>query len=146
MKDSTLIIERDNSIFFSEGYKYQLRKRFHITTVIKPIKPFRINFLEMDEHGNLWIDNGYAWNGASGPTWDTLSSMIGSLVHDAFYQLIRLGLVDFGYRDLADKILHDLCTQDGMIELRADYWEWAVVHFGAGSCRPSAEPKILVAP
>jgi hypothetical protein len=33
-----------------------------------------------------------------------------------------------------------------MWELRADYWEWAVKEFGAGSCKPSAEHQELVAP
>jgi len=144
--ESVLIVERDNCVYFSEGYKYQVRKQFHIKTLIKPVKPFKLEFLEMDDKGNLWIYAGYAWNGASGPTWDTLNSIIGSLVHDAFYQMIRLGLVDLMYKESADILLHDLCTQDGMFEWRADYWEWAVKTCGMGACRPSSEPPILVAP
>ncbi|MDD5538345.1 MAG: hypothetical protein PHF12_05210 [Candidatus Omnitrophica bacterium] len=94
----------------------------------------------------MTIHSGYAWDGASGPTWDSKNSMIGSLVHDALYQLIRLGLIDAKYKEYADQLLHDLCTEDGMFSWRADFWKWAVLTFGAGSCRPSAEPKEEVAP
>jgi len=139
-------MERDHCLYFSEGYKYWVRRDFHIKLDIVPFEYVNLQFLTMDLDGDTVIRQGYAWNGASGPTWDTLNSMIGSLVHDALYQLIRLGMIDKSYKKYADKVLHDLCTEDGMYSWRADYWRWAVLNFGEGSCRPSAEPKELVAP
>jgi hypothetical protein len=68
------------------------------------------------------------------------------LVHDVIYQLIRLGLIDARFKEYADQTLHDLCTEDGMLKIRADYWRWAVLNFGVGSTMPSAEPKEEVAP
>ena len=139
-------MERDKCLYFSEGYKYWVRQDFHIKLDIIPDEYINLQFVTMDLDGDTVIRQGYAWNGASGPTWDTLNSMIGSLVHDVIYQLIRLGLINRSYKEYADTVLHDLCTEDGMYSWRADYWRWAVLNFGDGSCLPSAEPKILVAP
>lgn len=140
------MIERDKCLYFSEGYKYQVRKDYHIKFKIVPFAPIQLEHVNMQMDGTTVIYSGYAWNGASGPTWDTLNSMIGSLAHDLIYQLIRLGLIDAKYKEYADKVLHDCCTEDGMYKWRADYWRWAVLEFGNGSCKPSAEPQILVAP
>ena len=139
-------MERDKSLQFSRGYKYWVRADYHIKLNIIPYAPIDLPFIKMDMEGYTTICLGYAWNGASGPTWDTLNSMIGSLVHDVIYQLIRLGLIDSYYKEYGDQVLHDLCTDDGMYTWRADYWRWAVLNFGMGSTRPSAEPKIEVAP
>ena len=140
------MIERDKSLYYSEGYKYQVKKDYHIKLDIVPYTPINLPFVHMQMDGTTTIYAGYAWNGASGPTWDTLSSMIASLVHDLIYQLIRLGLIDVKYKEYGDQVLHDLCTEDGMCSWRADYWRWAVLEFGTSSCRPSAEPEILIAP
>jgi len=123
-----------------------VKRPYHIKLDVVPYKPINLAFVTMDMEGNLAALLGYAWNGASGPTWDTLNSMIGSLIHDIGYQLIRLGLIDPKYKEYFDQILHDLCTEDGMYSWRADYWRWAVLKFGAGSTRPSAEPKEERAP
>ena len=137
---------RDSCLFFKRGYKYQITQDYHIKLDIRPYKPINLPFVRMDMEGNTRILRGYAWDGASGPTWDTLNSMIGSLVHDVVYQLIRLVLIDPKYKEYADQILHDLCVEDGMYSWRANYWQWAVLKFGAGSTKPSAEPKEEVAP
>lgn len=140
-------MQRDKSLYFKRGYKYQVARPFHIKLDIKPISaPIDIGFVIVDAIGNVIILPGYAWDGASWLTWDTLNSMIGSLVHDVLYQLIRLGLIDASYKEYADTVLHDLCTEDGMYSWRADYWRWAVLNFGSGSCLPSSEPKEEVAP
>lgn len=139
-------MDRDRALYYRKGYKYQVARPYRIKLAIVPYAPVRLRFVEMDMDGELRILAGYAWNGASGPTWDTLNSMTGSLVHDVIYQLIRLGLIAPGYKDYGDQVLHDICTEDGMWKLRADYWRWAVLTFGMGSCLPSAEPPEMVAP
>lgn len=150
----------DKSLYFKEGYKYWVNRPYHIEIDIHPIKQLYISFktvdielkdveipmVSLDPSGLLIIYPSYVWDGASGPTIDTLNSMRGSLIHDALYQLIRLGLIEYKYKDYADKLLHDLCTEDGMWSFRADYWQWSVSNFGSGSCRPSAEHLESVAP
>lgn len=137
---------RDRCLYFKRGYKYQTTRDFHIKLDIVPYAHIDLPWVTMDMEGNTVIKERYAWDGASGPTWDTLNSMTGSLVHDLIYQLIRLGLIDPKYKKYGDKKLHDLCTEDGMLSARADFWRWAVLEFGAGSTKPSAEPKEEVAP
>ena len=137
---------RDRSLYFKRGYKYQVTRVYHIKLDIIPHDPIDLPFIKMDMEGNTEILPGYAWNGASGPTWDTLTSMIGSLVHDVIYQLIRLGLISPDHKEYGDNILDRICTEDGMYGWRANYWRWAVTKFGTGSCKPSAEPKEEVAP
>ena len=86
-------------------------------------------------HNILTIRIGYAWDGPSGPTFDTKDSMRGSLVHDALYQLIQFGYISKDYRGPADRLLYDICVQDGMWKPRAGLWHWAVRTFGAWANR-----------
>ncbi len=141
------MIDRDKALYFRRGYKYQTTRPYHIYLPwLIPYAPVETPFISVSITGRMAIRAGYAWDGASGPTWDTLSSMIGSLVHDVIYQLIRLGLIHPEYKQLGDGALHDICTEDGIFSWRADYWRWAVLTFGAASTQPSAEPKEEVAP
>ena len=136
----------DKNVYFKRGYKYQVTRPFYIKLNVVPFAPIDLPFVKMDSEGNMDILPGYAWDGASGPTWDTLNSMRGSLCHDVLYQLIRRQLISCSYKEYADQILHDLCTEDGMYKWRADYWRWAVLKFGTASTLASAEPKEEVAP
>jgi hypothetical protein len=138
--------KRDRQLFFKRGYKYTTTRNFYIELEVTPYEAVDLPFVKMNKEGKTVVLFGYAWNGASGPTLDTLSSMIGSLVHDLGYQLIRLGLIAPEYKEYFDKLLVEICIEDGMWKLRATVWGKAVVCFGKSSCRPSAEPKEEVAP
>lgn len=139
-------MERDRCLYFTRGYKYQVTRDYHVKLDIIPYAPVDLPFLKMDMEGNTTFIRGYAWNGASGPTWDTLNSMIGSLVHDGGYQLIRLGLINPEYKEYLDGVLECICVEDGMFEWRAASWRWAVTEFGKSSTLASSEPKEEVAP
>jgi hypothetical protein len=139
-------VTRDRALYYRRGYKYQTTQDYHIRIAGIVDKPVMTQFVTLDTVGHLIIRAGYAWDGASGPTWDSRNSMIGSLVHDVLYQLIRLGLINPRYKEYADQLLCDICVEDGMFSIRASFWRWAVLNFGAGSCRPSAEPNEEVAP
>ena len=94
----------------------------------------------------LTIRAGYAWDGPSGPTYDSKDSMRGSLVHDALYQLIRLGHLGPEHRQPADQLLYDICREDGMGYFRANAWYWAVRMFGRPASEPNSGPKEYTAP
>ncbi len=82
-------------------------------------------------NGALTIDEGYAWDGASGPMPDIPSVMRGSLVHDALYQLMREKLLDYKKdRQMADKLMQQICLEDGMPPPLA--WGVYVVLHGIG--------------
>jgi hypothetical protein len=94
----------------------------------------------------LWIVTGYAWDGASGPTIDTRSVIRASLVHDALYQLMRLGVLDRGWRATADADLARIMIEDGAWRIRAAAWRVAVSALAEGATRGSREPPVLIAP
>ncbi len=75
---------------------------------------------------HLKVYKRYAWDGPSGPTFDTKTFMRGSLFHDALCQLIGEGLLDKKYRKYADQLLRKICLEDGMSKFRAWYVYMAV--------------------
>jgi len=133
-------------IKYKAGYKYQLFERIYIETPFRPKKPIDTKYISMTRLGGLIIRDGYAWDGPSGPTIDTKNFMRGSLVHDALYQLIRLGFLEHRDRDTADKFLQALCRQDGMSRIRA-WWVYQGLKIGGASAASSKNvKKILSAP
>lgn len=112
-------------------YKYQLVKDFTYKTKITGYD-ITTEYIRLEMGGLLHIKKGYCWDGPSGPTFDTKSSMRASLVHDALYQLIRMGLLSPANRPATDKELYALCLIDGMWGWRAWLWYRAVKKF-AGS-------------
>ena len=119
-----------SKIQYRAGYKYQLTSDYEIQTEAIPYAPVCSDFICLDAHGLLTIKKGYAWDGPSGPTFDTPSFMRGSLVHDALYQLISEGLLPDFFREYADRTLYRLCRDDGMSSVRAWYVYKAVQAFG----------------
>lgn len=132
-------------IKYKRGYKYQLAESYTLPVEIRGL-PCSTDWLSLADNGNLTISKGYAWDGPSGPTIDTNTFMRGSLVHDALYQLIRLGLIGAVCRDHADKILMRICLEDGMNKIRAWWVYKGVKWFGGPSAGKQAEPEILEAP
>lgn len=135
-----------NYIKYCEGYKYQLKQTSRLLTDIYPPEKIQTEWITLDTDGLLTVFNGYAWDGASGPTFDSKSSMRGSLGHDGLYQLMRLGLLDRKHRPAADRLFHRLCIEDGMWKWRADAWLWAVENFAADATLASSEPVVQSAP
>ena len=115
-----------------ESFKYQLASDETYDTGILGYS-FDIKFIKITPDGKMLIREGYIWNGASGPTFDTPDSMKGSLIHDALYECLRRELLPLSVRRQADVILHDVCTAEGMIPKRADAWYTAVRQFAKGS-------------
>jgi len=126
-----------------KGYKYLLKQDYFYNV---RIKGFDVStpYLELSPSGLLRVKTGYAWDGASGPTFDSKSSMRGSLVHDALYQMIRLKKIPAKYREHADKLLEEICLEDGMWRIRARLWERGVRWFAGFYARPGSEkPKVI---
>ena len=119
------------SIFYKNGYKYQLVKDYSVQVGMLPVLGASSEYIDLSSSGVLTIKRGYAWDGPSGPTVDTRNFMRGSLVHDALYQLMREGMLDISWREQADKELQRICREDGMSWLRAQ-WVYQGVRWGAG--------------
>lgn len=125
-------------IFFKKRrhYKYTLVESYSRVIDIRPDEKLGNNFLYLDTNGQLFISEGYSWDGPSGPTIDTKNFMQGSLVHDALYQLIREQYLDFTYRKYADELLKEMCLDDSMSSIRAFFVYWGVRIFGASAAKP----------
>ena len=133
-------------IHYRDGYKYQLSEDYTIEVSIKPAQFIFTEYIRLDMDGSLFIKEGYAWDGPSGPTIDTKDSMRGSLVHDALYQLMREGKLDSGsHRKAADRELWRICVEDGMLKIRADAWYAAVRLVASGAAKGGDKP-IITAP
>ena len=136
-----------NRIHYSKGYKYQLTKDYHTSTRIRPQKAIDTRYIELHPDGKLTIRAGYAWDGAGGPTLDTKTCRRGACGHDAKYQLIRMGLIQYSSaKEIADDELYEDLIEDGMWKWRASVWRTSVSIFGRNSLSPSDERPVLIAP
>ena len=123
---------------YTKGYLYQLAEDEYFQTRIRPKEHIITDFIELNIQGLLRGKRGYAWDGPSGPTKDRKTNMRASLGHDMIYQLLRLGLLDNKWREVADKHLAEWCKEDGM-------WKWWADHYYGEGCKDfaasAADPK-----
>jgi len=69
--------------------------------------------------GILSIEKGYAWDGATGPVFQTDTTKIPSLVHDVLLQSMDLGLLPKEALAASDGVYLDLAIGAGMWKPRA---------------------------
>ena len=118
-------------LFYTKyNYKFKVEK----TLTVK--LPFTFNnfthpYIKLI-NGNLTINIGYAWDGATGPVINTKNTLIASLVHDALYQAMRLNLIpnNEDTRKLADKTFYNILKDHKVFVLRRSIWYFAVRVFG----------------
>ncbi|MGB0713567.1 MAG: DUF1353 domain-containing protein [Gammaproteobacteria bacterium] len=137
----------DTHIKYRSGYKYQLAEDYSISTSIKPAKKVKTQFIDLDKNGKLVVKSGYAWDGTSGPVKDTPRNLRASLVHDAFYQLMRQEhLKADEHKDKADRLFQKMCKQDGTPSATAKVYYEALKLAGKPATDPSNAKKVFVAP
>lgn len=129
------------------GAKYVLTASYLVGTGVLD-HTARTEFIDLTPDGVIVVSAGYAWDGPSGPTFDTLSFMRGSLVHDAIYQLIRMELIPPEEKAQADNLLRSFCRADGMGKMRAWYVYNAVRFMSGDAAKPGSQKprEILSAP
>ena len=132
-------------IKYKSGYKHQLVDDFIVQTKIIG-QAAKIDFAELSNDGLLTVKKGYAWDGASGPTYDPPSAFRGSCAHDALYQMIRARKLGEDARSIADGLAYALWRNDGMWPLRAKVWLYSIKKFAAYAAKPENERKIEVFP
>lgn len=130
------------------GWKYELAEESSFQTDLRPPKIMEYKdavgdtWVRLNTNGIIWFKEGYSWDGASGPTLDTPSSMRGALIHDGLYQLMGAGLLDQSYRAATDKELEKWCRKDGMWWWRADLWHWAVSKFAGSAAKAGRKDAV----
>ena len=134
-------------VSYKKGYKYQIVEEYREDIDIKVPQDINTDYIDLTSDGRLTLKKGYAWDGPSGPTFDTRNFMRGSLVHDALYQLMREQHLDREiYRKPADMLLRLMCCQDGMWSVRA-WWVYLAVRWWANPAADPAHKKpVLKAP
>lgn len=127
-------------IFYKAGYKYQLYKEYII--FVPWLDGYQVNkkFFLIDD-GTIIIKEGYCWDGPSGPTFDSKSTMRASLVHDVLCQCMAYDLLPkIIWRDSND-LLYKMMVEDGAWKWRAKMWLNDLNWFG----KPE-QKKVEVAP
>jgi len=129
---------------YKSGYKFQLADDMTIETGIKG-HTVVTDYLILTIHGLLCIKKGYAWDGATAFP-DFRWIIRGSAIHDAGFQLVRLGHLDRRHIVTFNRLLEKCCKED-----RAPWGMPAIVYqgvkrFGNGATLPSAERQVQVAP
>lgn len=132
--------------FDISSYKNELAEELRVPTRIPLREPLITKYVELlplfGGMSELVIKPGFPWDGASGPTWDTKSSVRGSCVHDAFYYLERRGLLDANrWRVVADEMIRDICIEDGMWAWRAEIWYKVLRTFAASAAKANAKDE-----
>lgn len=136
------------SISYSDGFKYQTRSDSELFVgVAFALKEDIVSkWITLTADGWLFIKHGYAWDGSSGPTFDTRNTMRGSLVHDALYELIRKEFLPPSAKSIADQLYYDYLITDGVWKMRAK-WHYVGTRWkGKSSTLPSHKKEILYAP
>ena len=136
-------------IKYRSGYKHQLVEEYVIKTEIKPQINIETEYITLNHEGKLTIKKGYAWDGASGPVPDTRRVLRASLVHDAFYQLMRTQpekLPRGVYRRAVDLLFKEMCIKDGVRSSRASVFYFGLRKFGEIAADPVSRKKIKRAP
>lgn len=122
-----------------DDYKYQVKKPFTIQTGITGGSALT-DFISLQGYGLLMIRPYYAWNGSN---WSSdEKAMFASLVHDALYQLMRMGLLSRKvFRKNADALYRDMCIAEGMWKPKAQFRYRMLRLFGKGSTYPEKNPR-----
>ena len=139
---------------YKEGYKYQVVKHYYIQTDMIPVHHIRTLFLDLSKTGLLTINPGYAWNGASGPTFDKgigwgkfkiklTDTQVPTLVHDAFAQLMRMGLLGQEWLHEINALLDKMLKERGMWWVRRLWWRRGLKMTRGSFASPRYLRKIL---
>ena len=127
---------------YRKGYLYQLAEMAMFLTRMRPPEVISTDYIYLSRMGVLTIQEGYAWDGASGPTLNTDATMAPSLVHDALYQLLREGWLDPEDRLAADEELEDMLKERGVWWWRRRLWFRALRSFGSAAAGPTNVKKV----
>jgi hypothetical protein len=131
---------------YIEGTKYQVAEDFIVLTPITG-EAITDDWFVLAPNGALLVRKGFGWDGASGPTFDSQSSMSASLVHDVFCLCMRDGRLSYNkWQDAVNQFFEDMCRQAGMWGWRAKLWHTGVELGDAGNPKQGPDRKVLEAP
>ena len=98
---------------YSEGFKYQLVESVQFKTDFRSKKDIVTKFCTLLKDGVLILEEGFAWDGPSGPVVDRKTNMKASALHDGLYRLMRKGLLNYKLWNEADCEFAKQLKKDG---------------------------------
>lgn len=135
-----------NTIKYKSDYKYQLQEECVVNIPIIPPRDIVTKFVRLTAKGVLSISEFYAWDGPTGVPFEVNKLMRASLVHDALYQLIRLGHLSADYRKDMDIIFRNHLREDGVSKIVSNLAYRIVRIFGNPATQPSSRRLVKNAP
>lgn len=130
---------------YQEGYKFRLFETISFTTPIVGHE-FMDDYFYLNESGILTAFKGYAWDGASGPVFNTKNSLSATLVHDIFCVLMRSGKLDYAaFNDTVHDFLGEMLRANGMSWIRSKAWVMAVKFARGGKPTDTLDNPVLEA-
>lgn len=142
-------MEESKQIVYKDGYKFQLTKSCTFRTPINPSLSITTKLIQLDTKGVLTIKGTYAWDGPTGVPrfkWLLRKLMRSSLVHDAFYQLLRNEKLPPSFREDVDKLFRAMSREDGIFWWSALIAYFLVRKFGKYTADPANKKKEIKAP
>ena len=133
------------SIRYTKGYRYQLAQDYKVPVPLRHLHNIQTKWFMLTTNGMLHINEGYAWDGPTGGI-DTKDFMRGSLVHDVLYQMMGKKLLPLHWRKVCDQILQNICREDGMSWIRAQWVYRAVRLNGKVHPNPEGTREVRTAP
>jgi len=118
------------NVYYRKGFKYQVARLCVMQSTVYPSHDIITKFYEIHTDGIILGRIGYAYDGASGPTFDSKCAMRPALGHDIVYQAMREGLLDWRFKDAIDDDFYGWLIEDGMWRWRAIRWYDAVSKYG----------------
>ena len=114
-------------------YKFKVEKDLNLKLPVS-MPDFEHEYCSVKD-GVVYVKKGYAWDGASGPVFNTKNTLVASLVHDVLYQAQRLNLIEHNStnRKNADENFYELLKYYGVNLIRCKIWYLAVRFFGKKS-------------
>ena len=132
---------------YQDGYKNFLYETYKDHVAIYPGKSIKTDYGSLDEKGNVEIYRKFVWDGCSGPTIATKTTIRAGLLHDFLYRLMKHGLLDsILWRRMADIEFRIRLREDGCNWLRTWYYYRSVVAFGGSAVDPINRKKVKIAP
>ena len=132
---------------YSSGYKHQVRETFSVQLMyIHTSTEIDTWYCKLSVSGMLTVKRGFAWDGASGPTWDTKATMTPACVHDCLAKLIRTGCLKHSVWRHADYELEHLMKQRGVWKIRRRIWMKGLKLTGGSYAASKNKKKVHEAP
>ena len=137
--------KESKEIKYFKGIKYVLAEDVWFET---PLLGFegQTRFVRLYKDGWLHIKAGWGWDGASGPTIDTKTSLRGSLAHDGGALCMRQEFIPRAMWDLNDRMLERINLEDGMCSFRAKLWTRMLAKIKGAYGHPDKKRRVYTAP